>query len=215
MNPVAKQVANLLLEVGAVKLSPHEPFTWSSGWLSPIYCDNRLTLSFPAVRTFIKEELTNLINKQFPETEAIAGVATAGIPQGALVADRLNLPFLYVRSAPKGHGMENLIEGRVAENQKVVVIEDLISTGGSSLKVVKTLREAKANVIGLVAIFNYGFDLAKQAFEQEQVPFYTLSNYSALLVEAVDKDYISEEDMASLQEWRLSPDSWGKEDAFQ
>lgn len=159
--------------------------------------------------------MTDLIKKQFPKTEAIAGVATAGIPQGTLVADMLNLPFLYVRSSPKGHGMENLIEGRVIENQKIVVVEDLISTGGSSLKVVKTLREAQANVIGLVAIFNYGFDLAKQAFEQEQVPFYTLSNYSALLVEAVDKDYISEEDMASLQEWRLNPESWGKEDTFQ
>ncbi len=208
MNQIAKQVANMLLKVGAVKLSPQKPFTWSSGWLSPIYCDNRLTLSFPEVRTFIKNELANVIKSQYPQVEAIAGVATAGIPQGALVADLLNLPFLYVRSSPKGHGMENLIEGKIEENQKIVVVEDLISTGGSSLKVVKSLRDAKAEVIGLVAIFNYGFELAKQAFEHEKVPFQTLSNYSSLLVEAVDKDYISEEDMASLQEWRLAPENW-------
>lgn len=210
-NQIAKQVANVLLEVGAVKLSPRSPFTWSSGWLSPIYCDNRVTLSFPSARTLIKNELANLIKLQFPHVEAIAGVATAGIPQGALVADLLELPFLYVRAKPKEHGMANLIEGKVTENQKVVVIEDLISTGGSSLKVVKALQEANVQVEGLVAIFNYGFEQAKQAFENSGVPFYALSNYSALLVEAVYKDYVSEEDMASLQEWRLQPDKWGRE----
>ncbi len=209
-NQVAKQVANVLLEVGAVKLNPRVPFTWASGWLSPIYCDNRITLSSPSARTLIKNELANLIKLHFPNVEAIAGVATAGIPQGALVADLLELPFLYVRAKPKEHGMENLIEGKIIENQKVVVIEDLISTGGSSLKAVKALQDANIQVEGLVAIFNYGFEQAKQAFENVSVPFYSLSNYSALLVEAVYKDYISEEDMASLQEWRLQPDKWGK-----
>ncbi len=210
MNQVAKKIAKMLLEVGAVRLSPDTPFTWSSGWFSPIYCDNRITLSFPEVRTFIKHELANLIRAQYSGVEAIAGVATAGIPQGALVADLLELPYLYVRAKPKEHGMANLIEGKATENQKVVVIEDLISTGGSSLKVVKALREANMQVQGLVAIFDYGFDLAKLAFEQDQVPFYSLSNYSALLVEAVAHDYISEGDMASLQEWRSQPEEWRK-----
>jgi orotate phosphoribosyltransferase len=208
MSQVAKKIAKMLLEVGAVKLNPDVPFKWSSGWLSPIYCDNRITLSFPVVRTFIKHELSNLIKSQFPDVEAIAGVATAGIPQGALVADLLDLPYLYVRAKPKEHGMENLIEGKATENQKVVVVEDLISTGGSSLKVVKALREANMQVQGLVAIFNYGFDLAKKALEQDKVIFHSLSNYSALLIEAVAHDYISEGDMASLQEWRLQPEEW-------
>jgi orotate phosphoribosyltransferase len=210
MNQTAKQIAAMLLEVGAVKLSPEKPFTWSSGWLSPIYCDNRITLSFPHVRTFIKHELANLVKHQFPEIEAIAGVATAGIPQGALVADLLDLPYVYVRAKPKDHGMENLIEGKVIDNQKIVVVEDLISTGGSSLKVVHALRAAKVEVLGLVSIFSYGFEQAKIAFEEAEVPFFSLSSYSALLVEAVAKDYISEDDMAYLQEWKLSPDKWGK-----
>lgn len=211
MTQVAKKIAAMLLEVGAVKLSPEKPFVWSSGWNSPIYCDNRITLSFPEVRTYIKHELANLVKHQFPEVEAIAGVATAGIPQGALVADLLTLPYVYVRAKPKDHGMENLIEGKITENQKIVVVEDLISTGGSSLKVVHALREAKVEVLGLVSIFNYGFEQARIAFEQANVPFFSLSNYSALLVEAVAKDYISEDDMAYLQEWKLTPDKWGKE----
>jgi len=210
MNQIAKQVAKMLLEVGAVKLSPNLPFTWASGWLSPIYCDNRVVLSFPEARTLIKNELANLIKIQFPDVEAIAGVATAGIPQGALVADLLNLPFVYVRAKPKEHGMANLIEGKVSPNQKIVVIEDLISTGGSSLKAVKALQEAGVEVLGLLAIFSYGFEQATRAFEENNVPFYSLSNYAALLVEAVYRDYVSEEDMASLQEWRVQPDKWGK-----
>ncbi|TAH19134.1 MAG: orotate phosphoribosyltransferase [Cytophagales bacterium] len=211
MSQIAKQVANMLLEVGAVKLSPNQPFTWASGWLSPIYCDNRVALSFPEVRTFIKKELASLVRLHFPEVEAIAGVATAGIPQGALVADLLELPFVYVRAKPKEHGMANLIEGKVSPNQKIVVIEDLISTGGSSLKAVKALQEAGVEVLGLLAIFSYGFEQAKQAFAENNVPFYSLSNYATLLVEAVYRDYVSEEDMASLQQWRLQPEKWGKE----
>lgn len=207
---IARQVAASLLEIGAIRLRPSDPFTWSSGWKSPIYCDNRLALSYPAVRTYIKNALAERIRREFPTVDAIAGVATAGIPQGALVADVPELPFLYVRSKPKEHGMGNMIEGKIAAGQKVVVIEDLISTGGSSLKVVDALREAGAEVLGMAAIFTYGFAIAEQNFQEKQVPLLTLSDYSYLLTEAVAQNIISEADNISLGAWRQSPDTWGK-----
>jgi orotate phosphoribosyltransferase len=205
---VAKKLATMLLEIGAVKLSPQKPFTWASGWLSPIYCDNRMVLSFPVIRSFIKDSFVELIKTQYPDTEVIAGVATAGVPHGALVADALNLPFIYVRPKPKEHGMGNLIEGKIEEGKKVLLIEDLISTGGSSLKAAQAIQQAGMPVIGMVAIFTYGFEVAQQAFLQANIPFSTLTNYNALLVEAVANDYITEEEMASLQEWRGNPAEW-------
>ena len=207
---VAEQVAAALLEIGAIRLSPSKPFKWASGWLSPIYCDNRLSLSFPESRTIIKDSLVALIKAKFPEVEAIAGVATAGIPQGALVADALNLPFIYVRPKPKDHGMQNLIEGKVTVGQKVVVIEDLISTGGSSLKAVEALRDADVEVLGMVAIFTYGFDLAANNFETSGVMLHTLSNYHALIKLAAEKGYIKDSEIKSLGDWRAAPDKWGK-----
>ncbi|MFT4032892.1 MAG: orotate phosphoribosyltransferase [Siphonobacter sp.] len=205
---VASRVAQMLLEVKAVRLSPEAPFTWASGWKSPIYCDNRVTLSSHAVRSYIKTALAELIKKHFPAVEAIAGVATAGIPQGALVADVLGLPFLYVRPKPKEHGMGNQIEGRLESDQKVVVIEDLISTGGSSLKAVEALRKAGANVLGMAAIFTYGFTLSEENFQQAGLPLYCLSNYNALLKAALPLGYISEDQLATLAEWRQSPHTW-------
>jgi orotate phosphoribosyltransferase len=207
---VAEQVAASLLEIGAIRLSPSKPFKWASGWLSPIYCDNRLSLSYPVSRTLIKKALVELIKEKFSGVEAIAGVATAGIPQGALIADELNLPFIYVRPKPKDHGMENLIEGKVTKGQKVVVIEDLISTGGSSLKAVEALRDSGFEVLGMTAIFTYGFDLATKNFETTKVTLYTLSNYHALVKLAAEKGYIKEEEMKSLGDWRNAPDIWGK-----
>jgi orotate phosphoribosyltransferase len=207
----ARQVAASLLQIGAIQLRPAQPFTWSSGWLSPIYCDNRLTLSYPEARTFIKQSLVNLIRQQHPQVEAIAGVATAGIPQGALVADSLNLPFVYVRSKPKEHGMANMIEGKVTAGQKVVILEDLISTGGSSLKVAEALREAGFEVLGMVAIFTYGFETANQNFEEKKVPLSCLSNYNSLLEEAVRQGQIAAADIDSLQEWRKDPGNWKRQ----
>ncbi len=207
---IARNVAASLLEIGAIRLRPQEPFTWSSGWKSPIYCDNRLALSYPAIRTYIKQALAARIREVFPAVEAIAGVATAGIPQGALVADALELPFLYVRSKPKEHGMGNMIEGKVDVGQKVVVIEDLVSTGGSSLKVVDAIREAGAEVVGMAAIFTYGFADAEQNFADKHVPLLTLSDYTHLLLEATDRHIVSANDMESLSAWRTNPASWGK-----
>jgi orotate phosphoribosyltransferase len=206
---VAEQVAASLLEIGAIRLSPSKPFKWASGWFSPIYCDNRLSLSFPASRTLIKNALVDLIKEKFVGVEAIAGVATAGIPQGALIAEVLNLPFIYVRPKPKDHGMENLIEGKVTKGQKVVVIEDLISTGGSSLKAVEALRDSGFEILGMAAIFTYGFELAAKNFESSNVQLYTLSNYDALVKLAAEKGYIKEEEMKSLSNWRVAPDVWG------
>ena len=203
-------VARHLLMVQAVRLQPENPFTWSSGWKSPIYCDNRVTLAHPDVRTYIKNALADAIRQQFPTVEVIAGVATAGIPQGALVADALGLPYCYVRPEPKAHGMGKQIEGHLAENQRVVVIEDLISTGGSSLKVVDALRQAGAQVLGMAAIFTYGFPLADQNFAARQVPLICLSDYDALLAEAQQLNYISADAMASLAAWRQDPAGWGK-----
>ncbi len=205
---VGKKVASLLLEIEAIKLSIDNPFKWSSGWNSPIYCDNRLSLSYPQVRDYVKSALSNLVREKFDNVEAIAGVATAGIPQGALVADALDIPFIYVRSKPKGHGMENLIEGRALEGQKVVVLEDLVSTGGSSLNAVNALKSANLQVLGMVAIFTYGFPLATENFTASGVILHCLSDYEHLLSEALDRDYISNDQLTSLKKWRESPETW-------
>lgn len=206
----ALKVASFLLETEAVKLRPESPFKWSSGWNSPIYCDNRVTLSHPAIRSFIKERLAQLVTEHFPEAEIIAGVATAGIAQGALVADVLGLPYIYVRPESKSHGMGNQIEGQLREGQQVVLIEDLISTGGSSLKAAKAVNEAGANVIGLAAIFTYGFEQATKNFAEAQIPFYTLSNYQNLLGIALEQGYISASALETLSDWRKKPETWGK-----
>jgi orotate phosphoribosyltransferase len=204
----SRKIASYLLSTKAVKLSLEQPFKWSSGWNSPIYCDNRVTLSYPEARTFIKKSLAKAIKKHFPEAQLIAGVATAGIPQGALVAEALGLPFAYVRPKPKEHGMGNQIEGRIEKGQKVVVIEDLISTGGSSLKAVEALREAGIEVVGMAAIFTYGFKIADKNFADKKVPLITLSNYNSLIDEAIKQNYISAESMVSLKQWRRKPETW-------
>ncbi|SOD80375.1 orotate phosphoribosyltransferase [Spirosoma fluviale] len=207
---IQRTVARHLLAVQAVRLKPNEPFTWSSGWKSPIYCDNRVTLAYPDVRTYIKNALADAIRKRFPSVEVIAGVATAGIPQGALVADVLGIPYCYVRPEPKSHGMGKQIEGHLTNGQRVVVIEDLISTGGSSLKVVNALQAAGAEVLGMAAIFTYGFSVADQNFANKNIPLVCLSNYDALLLEAQELDYIPAEAMASLAAWRQNPAQWGQ-----
>ena len=206
----ASHIARLLLETGAVKLQPAKPFTWASGWKSPIYCDNRLTLSFPEVRKKIKDALAQLISLQYPEVESIAGVATAGIPQGALVADVLDLPFLYVRSAPKSHGMENLIEGKITPGQKTVVVEDLISTGGSSIKAAKALQKNSFEVLGLVAVFTYSFPRADENFREANIRYDTLTHYEALVKEAIQSGYIHSSEEHLLQGWRKDPAHWAK-----
>ncbi|WP_298348548.1 orotate phosphoribosyltransferase [Runella sp.] len=206
---VSRQVAAHLLNIEAIRLRPEQPFQWSSGWKSPIYCDNRLSLSYPEVRTYIKKALADAIRDKFPAAEIIAGVATAGIAQGALVADLLDLPYAYVRPEPKKHGMGNQIEGRILPGQKVVVIEDLISTGGSSLKVVDVLRDMGANVLGMVAIFTYGFHLADENFKQKNVELVYLSDYQCMIIEALKLDYISEDQLTTLAQWREDPGSWG------
>ena len=205
----ALQVAAFLLETEAVKLSPDQPFKWSSGWNSPIYCDNRVTLSFPYIRSYIKQQLAELIKQHYPEAEAIAGVATAGIAQGALVADLLEMPFLYVRPEPKKHGMGNQIEGKLLAGQKVVLVEDLVSTGGSSLKAAEAVKAAGAEVIGMAAIFTYGFAVADENFRQAGIVLHCLSNYSALTEAALANGYISAAAMDALANWRQSPETWG------
>lgn len=210
MKEVALKVASELLRIEAIKLNVENPFTWASGWKSPIYCDNRLSLSFPEIRTYIKTKLAEAVKTQFPDAEAIAGVATAGIPQGALLAEELGLPFLYVRSKPKGHGMENLIEGKAVAGQKVVVMEDLISTGGSSIKASEALKAANIEVLGMLAIFTYGFPLADDNFEKAGIELHTLSNYTTMLEIAKDLGYVGVKDLASLEEWRKDPSVWGK-----
>lgn len=204
----ATDIAQMLLQIQAIRLSPDEPFTWASGWRSPIYCDNRLTLSYPEVRSYIKQALVGAIQAHFPQAEGIAGVATAGVPQGALVADALGLPFVYVRPKPKDHGAKNLIEGRLVAGQKVVLIEDLISTGGSSLKAAQAVREAGGEVLGMLAIFTYGFELASEQFAQAGIPLVTLSHYDALLEAAIRLEYITTNHRLTLQEWRQSPATW-------
>ena len=208
MKTVERLLAEKLLKISAIKLQPENPFVWASGWNSPIYTDNRQTLSYPEVRTFIKVELCRVIMENFGEVDAIAGVATGAIAQGALVAETLGLPYVYVRSAPKDHGLENLIEGNLKPGQKVVVIEDLISTGGSSLKAVEAIRNAGCEVIGMAAIFTYGFPVAARKFKSAQVELITLSNYNAMLETALETNYIKPEDLETLQEWRKDPASW-------
>ena len=203
-----KSIANLLLQSKAIRLNPEKPFQWASGWKSPIYCDNRKTLAYPEVRNKIKYSFAALIKEKFLSTEAIAGVATGAIAQGALVADLLSLPFMYVRSEAKGHGLENQIEGDPQPGQKVVVIEDLISTGGSSLKAVHALRERGCEVLGMAAIFTYGFPKAVESFRQAGCELYTLSNYEILIELALETGYVSAENLETLQEWRKSPENW-------
>lgn len=205
-----QRIAEKLLQIKAVKLQPQEPFTWASGWKSPIYCDNRKILSYPAIRDFVKSELSNLVFTEFPEAEVIAGVATAGIPHGALVADLLKMPFVYVRSKPKAHGMGNQIEGHLEPNKKVLVIEDLISTGKSSMEAIEALRAADAQIEGLCSVFSYGFDVSKELFQKENIPVQSLSNYNALLEVALEQKVIEASDMEVLQTWRENPSAWGK-----
>jgi orotate phosphoribosyltransferase len=205
---IAAEVATKLLEVEAIKLNHKNPFTWSSGWKSPIYCDNRMALSFPSIRTFIKEGLVKAVQETYKDAECIAGVATAGIPQGALVADELDLPYIYVRPKPKDHGMGNLIEGKIVKGQKVVLVEDLISTGGSSLKAAQALKEAGFKVLGMVAIFTYGFDVAEKNFEEAGIRLVCLSDFNHLLKEAVRKKYLDENQLVYVKSWRVDPGNW-------
>lgn len=208
MKQIDRLLAEKLLKISAIKLQPENPFTWASGWSSPIYTDNRKTLSYPEIRSFIKIELSRLIMENFGDADAIAGVATGAIAQGALVADELMLPYVYVRSTPKDHGLENLIEGNLKPGQKVVVIEDLVSTGGSSLKAVEAIRAAGCEVIGMVAIFSYEFPVAVEKFKKAGIKLMTLSNYSAMLEAAADTDYIHKRDIETLEKWREDPASW-------
>lgn len=207
----AEKTAELLLQINAIKLNPKNPFSWASGWKSPIYCDNRLSLSFPAIRNYIREEFSKNIEKQFGKPDVIAGVATGAIGIGMLVAEYMGLPFVYVRPEPKKHGRKNQVEGFLHKGQSVVVVEDLISTGNSSLLAVEALREAGANVKGMVAIFTYGFAIADENFKKAHVDLYTLSSYQNLLNLAVNKKYINENEQAILKEWNASPASWGVE----
>lgn len=209
MNDTASIIAQKLLEINAIKLSVGDPFTWASGWKSPIYCDNRLSLSFPVVRTMIKDKIVETIKENYKDVQTIAGVATAGIPQGALVAEALSVPFIYVRSKPKGHGMENMIEGKVVEGQKVVVIEDLVSTGGSSLKAVEALRASNIEVLGMVSIFTYGFPVADENFKKSGVDLISLSNYNELINAALCLNYVTDEQVSHLKSWRENPAQWG------
>lgn len=208
MDELKKIFAEKLLKVRAIQLRPNAPFTWASGWKSPIYCDNRKTLSYPDLRSFVKLELAHAILKYFPEATAVAGVATGAIAQGALVADTLMLPFCYVRSKPKDHGMGNLIEGTLPDKAKVVVVEDLISTGGSSLKAVEALRQAGYEVVGMVAAFTYGFRIAEEAFEKSGVKLITLSDYNHLIEKAEETGYVQKEDIEALKQWRENPEKW-------
>lgn len=210
MDIVKHIFAEKLLKAKAVKLQPANPFTWASGWKSPFYCDNRTTLSYPALRTFVKLQLSRMIMERWPEAEAIAGVATGAIAQGALVADELGLPFCYVRSKAKDHGMQNLIEGTVEAGSRVVVVEDLISTGGSSLKAVEALRQAECTVLGMAASYTYGFDIARKAFSEANVELVTLTDYEAVVETALQTGYIQEADLKLLHSWREDPANWGK-----
>jgi orotate phosphoribosyltransferase len=208
VSDTAHTIAEALLKIGAIKLNTDKPFTWSSGWKSPIYCDNRLSLSFPEVRTLVKDSLVHAIRKYFPKTEGIAGVATAGIPQGALVADALKLPFVYVRPKPKDHGMENLIEGKVEKGQRVVVLEDLVSTGGSSLKAAEALQEAGFKIEGMMSVFTYGFDVATNNFEKAKIELVCLSDYMHLVEFALKNNQITNEQLTYLKAWSVDPSNW-------
>ncbi|WP_442267013.1 orotate phosphoribosyltransferase [Tenacibaculum sp. ZS6-P6] len=204
----AKKTAELLLQIKAIKLSPNEPFTWASGWKSPIYCDNRVTLSFPSVRNFLKEKIAKLVEEKYGKPDVIAGVATGAIAIGVLVAQELGVPFVYVRPEPKKHGRKNQIEGFLESGQNVVVVEDLISTGKSSLNAIKALKEANATVKGMVAIFSYGFSIAEETFNKHNLDFCTLSNYESLLEQALDSNYITQQELQTLENWRLNPSEW-------
>lgn len=204
----AKKTAELLLQINAIKLNPKNPFTWASGWKSPIYCDNRITLSFPAIRNFIRESMARQIEQKFGKPEVIAGVATGAIGIGMLVAEFMGLPFVYVRPEPKTHGRENQIEGFLHKGQNVVVVEDLISTGKSSLNAVEALKAAGANVKGMIAIFTYGFEVAEESFKKSNIQLQTLSNYEFLLEQAIETKYITEKDLKTLKEWRANPAKW-------
>jgi orotate phosphoribosyltransferase len=203
-----KAVAEKLLQINAIKLSPQQPFTWASGWKSPIYCDNRKVLSFPYIRDFIKSEMCNIIFEKFPDAQMLAGVATAGIAWGAMAADQLKLPFVYVRSKPKEHGMGNQIEGYYEEAQKVIVVEDLISTGKSSLDVVDVLRKNGLAVLGMVSIFTYGFTIASDQFNKAGVPYESLTDYESLISLAIDKGMVGQNEQNTLLNWRVDPANW-------
>lgn len=213
LDKIAGHIATSLLDIEAVTLRPHSPFTWTSGILSPIYCDNRLTMSYPEIRGAIADGFTALISEKFPEVEVVAGTATAGIPHAAWVSERLNLPMIYVRDKAKGHGKENQIEGLLKPGQKVVVIEDLISTGGSSIKAAEAVQASGGEVLGVAAIFSYQLERAVQAFAQANLPLHTLTNYSILLQAAVEKGYIQEQDLEQLQAWRKDPSSYSLKQA--
>ncbi|MFY9242812.1 MAG: orotate phosphoribosyltransferase [Polaribacter sp.] len=206
----AKKTAELLLQIKAIKLNPSEPFQWASGWKSPIYCDNRITLSYPPVRIFLKQEFAKIIEKEYGKPDVIAGVATGAIAIGVLVAQELGVPFIYVRPEPKSHGRKNQIEGHLESGQNVIVVEDLISTGNSSLNAVDALKEAGAVIKGMVAIFTYGFDVAVDNFKNKNVSLTTLSNYENLLEQALDSSYITEKELLTLQEWRANPSDWNQ-----
>ena len=206
---IKKQFAQKLMDIKAIKLQPNAPFTWASGWKSPIYTDNRKTLGHPSLRSFVKLELCHVIQENFPEADAVAGVATGAIAQGALVAEELGLPYCYVRPKPKDHGMGNQVEGEIKKGSKVIVVEDLISTGGSSLKAVAALREYGVEVIGMVASFTYGFPVAEEAFHEANVKLITLSDYNAVVEQAAETGYIKEDVKAVLAEWRKDPSVWG------
>jgi len=211
LNEVEQKIAESLLQIKAIKLQPKNPFTWASGWKSPIYCDNRIALSHPPIRTYIRQKLSELIQDEFGSVEMISGVATAGIPQGVLVAQDLGLPFSYVRSSAKDHGRQNQIEGEIVSGQRVVVVEDLVSTGKSSLQAVKALRKAGCNVVGLVSIFTYGFDEATQNFAEAKCALFSLCDYNALIKVALEKGYILESDVEMLEQWRKNPSTWSSE----
>ena len=214
-NTTSAIIAGRLMDIKAIKLQPNEPFTWASGWKSPIYCDNRKALSYADVRTFIKCAFADLARQKYADVDVVAGVATGAIAQGALVADLLGKPFIYVRSAPKDHGLANLIEGDLKAGQKVLVIEDLISTGGSSLKAVAALRDAGAEVLGMLAIFTYGFPVAEKAFKEAGIKLMTLSNYEAMLETALETGFIGSEDIKTLQRWRDDPANWTPSKALE
>ncbi len=205
-----KHFAEKLLQIKALQVNLQKPYVWASGWNSPVYCDNRKVLSYPYIRDFVKSELANMVLEHFPDAEVIAGVATAGIAHGVMAADLLKLPFIYVRSKPKEHGMGNQIEGYMEPGKKVVVVEDLISTGKSSLQVVDALRENGAEVVGMCGLFTYGFPVAAEAFEKAGVPLYTISNYNALMEVAEEQKLIAHEEKATLEQWRLDPGEWNK-----
>lgn len=204
----AAKIAEYLLQAKAIKLQVKKPFTWASGWISPIYCDNRITLSYPKIRTYIRQQLSRTIIEKYGKPDVIVGVATGGIAQGALVAEELGLPFAYVRASAKGHGLGNMIEGKIEAGQRVVVIEDLISTGGSSLKAVEALKTINAQVLGMVSIFTYGFKVADENFTNAKCKLVTLSDYDTLVKIALESGYINEEDFESIKNWRLSPETW-------